>query len=95
MAVNVGFSGESCAICKGTASIMLEAIKGLEKKQILDTISLFKEFRSSWTSDDPRMKSFAPLSVLRSYPTRIKCLNLPWATLEAAVTKVQNKVTTE
>jgi nitrogen fixation NifU-like protein len=93
---DVHFEGESCAICKASASMMTTAVKG---KQRADSERLVREFRDMATGKlDPaaphhlgRLTVFAGV---RDLPTRVKCAILPWHTLHAALNS-QDSTTTE
>src|SRR5512139_2036323 len=82
----VGFEGQSCAICKASASMMTGAVKG---KHIAEAEALVDGFRAMVTgaaSEDEgqqlgRLKVFAGIKDL---PSRVKCAVLPWHTLHAA-----------
>ena len=86
----VAFQGESCAICKASASMMTVAIKG---KTRADAETLIQEFLAMATGkldlDSPnhigRLAVFAGVCDL---PTRVKCAILPWHTLHAAFNSV-------
>jgi len=83
----VGFSGESCAICKASASMMTTLIKGRQRHEAEQMV---QEFRDMTTGKlDPaaphhlgRLTVFAGV---RDLPTRVKCAVLPWHTLHAAL----------
>ena len=84
----IGFEGQSCAICKASASMMTHAVKG---RSVADAESLPQEFREMTLGRlDPesgehhlgRLKVFAGV---RDLPTRVKCAILPWHTLHAAL----------
>lgn len=87
---SIAFRGESCAICKASASMMTTVVKG---KTRTDAETLIKEFRDMATGtlnlDDPhhlgRLTVFAGV---RDLPTRVKCAILPWHTLHAALNSV-------
>lgn len=83
----IAFEGESCAICKASASMMTATVKG---KTRADAEMLIREFRDMATGTlDPagqphhlgRLTVFAGV---RDLPTRVKCAILPWHTLHAA-----------
>jgi nitrogen fixation NifU-like protein len=82
----IAFQGESCAICKASASMMTAAVKG---KTRTDAQALSQEFLAMATGkldlNQPnqigRLAVFAGVSDL---PTRVKCAILPWHTLQAA-----------
>jgi len=87
----IAFEGESCAICKASASMMTAAVKGKFRE---DAEQLVEEFRgmatgeldcSSQTHHLGRLTVFAGV---RDLPTRVKCAILPWHTLSAALHSV-------
>ena len=86
----IHFQGESCAICKASASMMTTAVKG---KSSDDAEQMIREFRDMATG---QMDSTAPnhlgrLTVfagVRDLPTRVKCAILPWHTLHAALNSI-------
>jgi nitrogen fixation NifU-like protein len=93
----VAFEGESCAICKASASMMTAAVKG---RPLADAEQLVHEFRDMATG---KLDAAAPghhlgrLTVfagVRELPTRVKCAVLPWHTLHAALNQ-QAAATTE
>lgn len=87
---DIAFQGESCAICKASASMMTTAVKG---KACSDAETLIREFREmavgTLNPGDPhhlgRLTVFAGV---RDLPTRVKCAILPWHTLQAALDSV-------
>jgi len=87
----VGFEGQSCAICKASASMMTGAVKG---KSVADAEVLAREFREMTTGAlDPKNKDhhLGRLTVfagVRDLPTRVKCAILPWHTLHAALNSI-------
>ena len=91
----VAFQGESCAICKASASMMTVAVKG---KTRVDAETLIQEFLAMATGkldlDSPnhigRLAVFAGVCDL---PTRVKCAILPWHTLHAAFNSVASTST--
>lgn len=86
----IAFQGESCAICKASASMMTVAVKGNSRS---DAQTLIGEFVDMATGRlDPgsaphvgRLAVFAGISEL---PMRVKCAILPWHTLRAAFNAV-------
>jgi len=93
-AINV--QGESCAICKASASMMTTAVKG---KPAGDAERLVQEFRDMATGKlDPagphQLGRLTVFAGVRDLPTRVKCAILPWHTLHAALHS-EGSVTTE
>ena len=92
----IAFEGESCAICKASASMMTTAIKGKSRS---DAEMLIAEFRDLATgkldlNQPHHLGRLTVFSGIRDLPTRVKCAILPWHTLHAALNSVNN-VSTE
>jgi nitrogen fixation protein NifU and related proteins len=91
----VNFEGESCAICKASASMMTTVVKGKGRG---DAEQMVQEFRDMATGRlDPggshhlgRLTVFAGV---RDLPTRVKCAILPWHTLHAALNSIATTTT--
>ena len=84
---SVAFEGQSCAICKASASMMTTNING---KTVAEVEQLVREFREMATGrlDVARQPNhLGRLSVfagVKDLPARVKCAILPWHTLHAA-----------
>jgi nitrogen fixation NifU-like protein len=87
----IAFEGESCAICKASASMMTSAVKG---KPRTDAERLIQEFRDMATGKLDTAKAehhlgrLTVFSGVRDLPTRVKCAILPWHTLHAALNSI-------
>ena len=86
----IGFEGESCAICKASASMMTVAVKG---KPRAEAERLVQEFRDMAIGKlEPggphRLGRLTVFSGVRDLPTRVKCAILPWHTLHAALNAI-------
>ena len=82
----IAFHGESCAICKASASMMTAAVKGTTREQAQ---ALTQEFLAMATgkldlSQPNQIGRLAVFAGVRDLPTRVKCAILPWHTLQAA-----------
>jgi nitrogen fixation NifU-like protein len=82
----IAFHGDSCAICKASASMMTAAVKGRTRAQAQ---ALTQEFIAMTTGklDQSQPNQIGRLAVfagVRDLPTRVKCAILPWHTLQAA-----------
>ena len=91
----VAFQGESCAICKASASMMTVAIKG---KTRADAETLIQEFLAMATGkldlgSPNHIGRLAVFAGVCDLPTRVKCAILPWHTLHAAFNSVANTST--
>ena len=91
----IAFQGESCAICKASASMMTSAVRG---KTRADAEILILEFLAMATGkldlDSPNhIGRLAVFAGVRDLPTRVKCAILPWHTLHAALNSVASTST--
>ena len=91
----VNFQGESCAICKASASMMTTAVKG---KASADAEQLVREFRDMAigkldASGPHHLGRLTVFAGVRDLPTRVKCAILPWHTLHAAFNSVASTTT--
>ena len=91
----VAFQGESCAICKASASMMTVAVKG---KTRADAEMLIQEFLAMATGkldlgSPNHIGRLAVFAGVCDLPTRVKCAILPWHTLHAAFNSVASTST--
>ena len=93
------FEGTGCAISTAAASMMTEAVKGMN---LADAAALFERFHEmvtadeqSDTTDGASMGKLGAFAGVRRYPARVKCATLAWHTLLAAIASAHNVVTTE
>ena len=92
----IAFEGESCAICKASASMMTAAVKGKPRADAEQLIGEFRDMATGKldTSKEPhhlgRLTVFAGV---RDLPTRVKCAILPWHTLHAALNSIASTST--
>lgn len=93
--VGVSVTGQGCSISQASASMMSEAITGKSMDEIEGLASKFKAMMTIEEADHAVIDPQRPGSVLgdlealqgvRRFPVRIKCADLPWATLEEALT---------
>ena len=90
----IAFEGQSCAICKASASMMTTAVKG---KTVSEAESLVEGFRAMVTGSadpGPELKRLTVFAGIKDLPSRVKCAVLPWHTLHAAFA-AQDTATTE
>jgi nitrogen fixation NifU-like protein len=83
---DIRFSGQGCAICIASASLMSEAVHGQE----LDFArGLQQRFRGVLTGaiepEDAALGKLVSLAGVRNYPSRIKCALLGWHALMQAL----------
>jgi nitrogen fixation NifU-like protein len=95
---DVGFQGKGCAISQASASLMTSTVKG---KTTDEAESLFRAFHDMVTggpdapADAKTLGKLAALAGVKRFPARVKCANLPWHTLHAALTDSEEPASTE
>jgi nitrogen fixation protein NifU and related proteins len=84
---SAAFEGQSCAICKASASMMTANVKG---KTVAEAEQLVQEFREMATGkldvthQPNHLGRLAVFAGVKDLPARVKCAILPWHTLHAA-----------
>ncbi len=93
---DIGFQGTGCAISQASASLMTTAVRG---KPVADAERLFAAFHAMVTGagepDRATLGKLLAFAGVREFPARVKCANLPWHTLHAALQDTTEPVTTE
>ncbi len=93
---DVQFTGDGCAICIASSSLMTEFLKG---RTVAEAKQVFSQFQSAIlepeTSSTVELGKLAALQGVARYPMRVKCATLPWHTLVAALDKEKKTVCTE
>lgn len=77
------FSGDSCAICRASASIMCQQ---LQQMSIEGFEELYAQLLAGLNGEQVFAKVFLPLSPIAQYPVRQQCALLPWQTLNKLLT---------
>jgi nitrogen fixation NifU-like protein len=96
MIETIAFEGESCAICKASASMMTTNVKG---KQVTEVEQMIREFRDMATgkldvaAQSHHLGRLAVFAGVKDLPSRVKCAILPWHTLHAAFHNEQSAST--
>jgi nitrogen fixation NifU-like protein len=90
------FEGKGCAISVASASLMTEAVKGLDRPALT---RLYDTVHGTLTGEiEPPPASLGKLAALagvREFPARVKCASLCWHTLNAALAHDTTPVSTE
>ena len=92
---DVAIQGIGCSISQASGSMMAEAIVGKSLNEIDDLARKFRLMMSIDEGDNPvdpdrpgaTLGDLEALQGVRKFPVRIKCADLPWATLSAALAK--------
>jgi len=93
---DVAFEGDSCAICKASASMMTAAVKGRSVGEAEGLVDSFRAMATGRASGE-QTRQLGRLTVfagVKDLPARVKCAVLPWHTLHAAF-NAQGSATTE
>lgn len=79
---DAAFTGEGCAVCMASASVMTDMLKGMTEEQALETASRFRKCMVEGLEvEELQLQAFLPF---RAYPMRVKCATLPWVTVQKA-----------
>ena len=95
---DISFQGSGCAISIASASMMAVSLKGKTRTEAED---LFQRFHSMVTGAADRaiepqaLGKLAAFSGIREFPVRVKCANLAWHALHAALDGNKETVSTE
>lgn len=83
---DIGFTGQGCAICIASTSMMTEAVLGAE---VAAARALQQRFRAVLTGqaqpEETSLGKLESLAGVRAYPSRIKCALLGWHALMHAL----------
>lgn len=92
----ISFEAAGCAICLASASMMTELLDGeaadQAKQQAEKVLEAFKPGAHNGLGD---LGEIVALGSVRAYPSRIRCVTLPWKTFTAALDGDPNTVSTE
>ncbi len=85
---DLSFEGNGCAISIASASMMTEALLGMDESE---AEALFNDVHrmltdSDFAADPAKLGKLAALAGVRDYPMRVKCASLCWHTWLAALT---------
>ena len=89
---NVQFEGEGCIIALASADLMAEAVRGKSRDEALQMVQQFRQMMQGEGKFPDLPKVLARLNSLQlvTHPLRIKCANLSWYTLKAALSASPN-----
>ncbi|MCG1021729.1 Fe-S cluster assembly sulfur transfer protein SufU [Sutcliffiella horikoshii] len=81
------FDGEGCSISMASASMMTQAVKGLEVEKALELSQIFYDMMLGKEYDDETMDlgDIEALQGVAKFPARIKCATLAWKAMEKGV----------
>ncbi|MDA0849335.1 MAG: SUF system NifU family Fe-S cluster assembly protein [Verrucomicrobia bacterium] len=81
------FESASCAICKASASILLEAIAGTSEQSFSKMQNGFSQILDGDAKDqsDTLSSDILAFQGIQQFPSRKNCALLPWSTLKKAL----------
>jgi nitrogen fixation NifU-like protein len=83
----VGFEARGCDITTASADLMCEAVAGHDPAAIRAMAGQVAAMARTGTCPDcgPALDKLRPLSAVHDYPSRVRCVTLPWDALLAAL----------
>jgi nitrogen fixation NifU-like protein len=82
-----GFEARGCEISKASADLMVEAVQGrteAEARAIFAAVGAMTR-SGECPEHDPALQPMRPLAAVHEYPSRVKCVTLPWHALLGAL----------
>ncbi len=94
---DAAMQGQGCSISQASGSMMMDAIVGKSIVEVEDLIHRFKVMMTIEDGVDPlegdrpgaALGDLEALQGVKQFPVRIKCADLPWATLQDALNQVE------
>ncbi|WP_223701431.1 Fe-S cluster assembly sulfur transfer protein SufU [Sutcliffiella deserti] len=85
--VDAKFDGEGCSISMASASMMTQAVKGLEVEKAVELSHIFYDMMLGKEYDDESLDlgDLEALQGVAKFPARIKCATLAWKAMEKGV----------
>jgi nitrogen fixation NifU-like protein len=81
------FESIGCSLCRASASILAEAAQGLPLAAVAALVARFRATFLAVGDAPPEAAAVAELYGLRRYPTRERCVLLPWEALAELLTQ--------
>ncbi len=81
----IRFSGQACAICMASTSLMTTQVKGKTVAEALALKRNFIDFLTQETAPTSGLGNLQALGGVKKFPQRLKCATLGWHALEGAL----------
>ncbi|MBD1906854.1 SUF system NifU family Fe-S cluster assembly protein [Funiculus sociatus GB2-A5] len=81
----VKFEGEGCAIAMASADLMADALRGKSVGEALEMVERFQNMMKGQAEFPKEQRKLNVMQGVSQFPVRIKCANLTWHTLKAAL----------
>lgn len=85
---DLAFTGQGCAISQASTSMMIDLIKGKDRKEALKLIETFIGMIKREINDEEELEELEDAIVLKNIsnmPARVKCAVLAWHTLKESI----------
>lgn len=82
---DVKFEGEGCAIAIASADLMADALRGKTVEEALNMVQRFQSMMKGEAEFPQELRKLNVMQGVSQFPVRIKCANLSWHTLKAAL----------
>ena len=82
---DIKFEGEGCAIAMASVDLMAGALVGKTIDEALGLVAVFQGMMKGETECPTEQRKLNVLKGVAQFPVRIKCANLGWHTLKAAL----------
>lgn len=82
---DVKFEGEGCAIAMASADLMADALRGKQVNEALEMVQRFQTMMKGQAEFPKEQRKLNVMQGVAQFPVRIKCANLTWHTLKAAL----------
>jgi len=82
---DIKFEGEGCAISMASADLMADALRGKTPAEAMNLIQTFQLMMKGEAEFPTELRKLNVMQGVAQFPVRIKCANLSWHTLKAAL----------
>jgi nitrogen fixation NifU-like protein len=82
---DVKFEGEGCAISMASADLMADSVRGKTIEEALIMVERFQAMMRGETEFPREQRKLNAMQGVAQFPVRIKCANLTWHALRAAL----------
>ncbi len=82
---DVKFEGAGCAIAMASADLMADALQGKQVSEALEMVQRFQDMMKGHAEFPKEQRKLNVMQGVAQFPVRIKCANLTWHTLKAAL----------
>ncbi len=86
---DVKFDGVGCAIAIASADLMADALQGKSVDEALEMVQRFQNMMKGGAEFPKEQRKLNVMQGVSQFPVRIKCANLTWHTLKAALESSQ------